>query len=113
VPSVTEKARLPAFNSRVTNRARNYFFYIMASRSRTLYCGVTSNLVNRVWQHKAKEFDGFTAKYNIERLVLFERYGYTQCDQSREAGKALASREEAVADRTAESNLARPERRVV
>ena len=58
----------------MTNRARNYSFYIMASRSRTLYCGVTSNLLKCVWEHKTKQCDGFTAKYNIERLVLAERY---------------------------------------
>ncbi len=48
--------------------------YILASRSRTLYVGVTSKLHKRVWQHKDKVFDGFTAKYNIDRLVYFENY---------------------------------------
>lgn len=48
--------------------------YILASRSRTLYVGVTSNLHKRVWQHKNKVFDGFTSKYNIVRLVYFENY---------------------------------------
>ncbi len=48
--------------------------YILASRSRTLYVGVTSKLHKRVWQHKNKVFDGFTAKYNIDRLVYFENY---------------------------------------
>ncbi len=42
---------------------RRYFTYIMASRSHTLYIGVTSDLHKRVFQHKWKEHDGFTAKY--------------------------------------------------
>lgn len=49
--------------------------YILASqRSGTLYTGVTSDLVKRVWQHKNKVHDGFTAKYNIHMLVYFEAH---------------------------------------
>ena len=54
---------------------RSYCFYIMASRSKTLYCGFTSNLMKRVWQHKNHVFEGFTDQYKIERLVYYERYG--------------------------------------
>lgn len=50
----------------------SYFTYIMASRSHTLYIGVTSDLHKRVFQHKWKEHDGFTARYNCDRLVWFE-----------------------------------------
>jgi predicted GIY-YIG superfamily endonuclease len=53
-------------------REHSYFTYIMASRSHTLYIGVTSDLHKRVFQHKWKEHDGFTAKYNCDRLVWFE-----------------------------------------
>jgi putative endonuclease len=49
-----------------------YFTYIMASRSQTLYIGVTGNLHKCVFQHKWKEHHGFTAKYNCDRLVWFE-----------------------------------------
>jgi len=49
----------------------SYFTYIMASRSHTLYIGVTGNLLKRVFQHKGKEHEGFTAKYNCDRLVWF------------------------------------------
>ena len=52
----------------------SYFTYIMASRSHTLYVGVTGNLQKRVWEHKWKEHDGFTARYNCDRLVWFERF---------------------------------------
>jgi putative endonuclease len=52
-----------------------YCTYIMAGRSHTLYIGVTGNLLRRVFQHKWREHDGFTARYNCDRLVWFERYG--------------------------------------
>jgi len=51
-----------------------YFTYIMASRSHTLYIGVTGDLHKRVFEHKWKEHEGFTARYNCDRLVWFERY---------------------------------------
>jgi len=47
----------------------------MQSRSRrALYIGVTSNLEQRVFQHKHHDLEGFTSKYNVNRLVYFERY---------------------------------------
>ena len=52
----------------------SYFTYIMASRSRTLYVGVTGNLRKRVFEHKWKEHAGFTARYNCDRLVWFEGF---------------------------------------
>jgi putative endonuclease len=45
-------------------REQSYFTYIMASRSHALYIGVTSDLHRRVFQHKWREHEGFTAKYN-------------------------------------------------
>jgi putative endonuclease len=62
----------------------SYFTYIMASRSRTLYIGVTGNLQKRVFEHKWKEHEGFTARYNCDRLVWFERHGYVQQAIARE-----------------------------
>jgi putative endonuclease len=52
----------------------SYFTYIVASRSHTLYVGVTGDLHKRVFQHKWKERDGFTEKYNCNRLVWFESH---------------------------------------
>jgi putative endonuclease len=49
-----------------------HYVYIMASASRVLYVGVTSNLHRRVWAHKQKFIDGFTKRYNITRLVYYE-----------------------------------------
>ncbi len=51
------------------------YIYILASKPNgTLYIGVTSNLVQRIWQHKNKQVKGFTEKYNIDRLVYFEQH---------------------------------------
>ena len=50
----------------------SYFTHAIASRRPTLYIGVTSDLHKRVFQHKWRERDGFTAKYNCDRLVWFE-----------------------------------------
>jgi putative endonuclease len=62
----------------------SYFTYIMASRSRTLYIGVTGDLQKRVFEHKWKEHDGFTARYNCDRLVWFERHQDVQKAIARE-----------------------------
>jgi len=51
---------------------KQYYVYIMSSRSRNLYTGVTNNLERRVWQHKNGLLKGFTSQYRIERLVYFE-----------------------------------------
>ena len=49
--------------------------YILASdRNGTLYVGVTSNLIGRVHQHRAKDTDGFTKRYGVARLVWFETH---------------------------------------
>lgn len=49
--------------------------YIMTNYSKNLYIGVTSNLKNRVFQHKNKLVEGFTKKYNIDKLVYYEQGG--------------------------------------
>ncbi len=54
--------------------AENIFYvYILSSKSRRIYIGVTNNLERRVWEHKNKLTDGFTKKYKIDRLVYFEQ----------------------------------------
>lgn len=53
---------------------RVYFTYIVASKSRILYIGVTGDLFVRVLQHKLKINEGFSATYNCDRLVFFEQF---------------------------------------
>src|SRR5216117_2420278 len=54
---------------------RTYHVYIIASRSRVLYTGVTNDLARRVYEHKRGLTPGFTSRYHITRLVYFEEYG--------------------------------------
>ena len=49
-----------------------FFVYILASRSRVLYTGVTRDLLRRVYQHRNAEVPGFSRKYRVNRLVYFE-----------------------------------------
>jgi putative endonuclease len=52
-----------------------YYVYILASRKHgTLYIGVIRDLVRRVHEHKTKAVPGFTTKYGVDKLVLFEIY---------------------------------------
>jgi putative endonuclease len=51
---------------------RQYLVYVLASRSRVLYVGVTNDLERRVFEHKQKLVPGFTAEYDVDRLVFFE-----------------------------------------
>ncbi|MGH7095632.1 MAG: GIY-YIG nuclease family protein, partial [Stellaceae bacterium] len=81
--------RDPRFNRRVDDKGvpafagttpvgpfpmeKRFFVYMLASRLRgTLYIGVTSDLLKRVWEHKQKAVPGFTARYGVDRLVWFE-----------------------------------------
>ena len=52
---------------------KQFYVYIMASRRNgTLYIVVTSDLIKRIWQHKEKNIEGFTCKYDVGLLVYFQ-----------------------------------------
>ncbi len=52
-----------------------YHVYIVTNKKYgTLYIGVTSNLIERIYQHKSKLFKGFSAKYNLDKLVYCESF---------------------------------------
>lgn len=51
------------------------YVYVLASqRNGTLYVGSTTNLVQRIWQHKNKVIEGFTAKYDVNKLVYYQEF---------------------------------------
>lgn len=54
---------------------KRYFVYLATNFTNSvIYTGVTSNLTKRIYQHKNKIYDGFTAKYYVNKLVYFEEY---------------------------------------
>lgn len=55
-------------------KQHNYYVYIMASESRVVYIGVTSDLEKRVQEHKLGVLQGFTRKYHCKRLVYYEYF---------------------------------------
>lgn len=72
----------------LSNMAENVtqgYTYILTNKNMSvLYCGVTSNLERRLWEHKSKIYGGFTEKYNVDRLVYFEVHDDIEFAISRE-----------------------------
>ncbi len=53
----------------------NFCIYILTNKNNSvLYVGVTNNLARRIWEHKSKLIEGFTKKYNVNKLVYFESF---------------------------------------
>jgi putative endonuclease len=53
---------------------RGYVYILTNQPFGTLYIGVTSDLVKRIWEHKQKLVDGFSKKYGLDQLVYYEAY---------------------------------------
>ncbi len=85
-----EEARRADEGSHPTGPARysipmhQYHVYILATRGRVLYVGVTNDLRRRVLEHKAHLAPGFTQRYNVDRLVYFETTANVQAALARE-----------------------------
>ena len=64
-----------AISSELTSTLKQYFVYIASNKdNNVLYTGVTNNLERRMSQHKNKTLGGFTAKYNVNKLVYYEEF---------------------------------------
>ena len=63
---------------------RCYFVYILASLRGILYVGLTDDIRKRMNEHKGGVFDGFTKKYEVDRLMYFETYGGPKLAAQRE-----------------------------
>ena len=64
---------------------KQFYVYILSSkRNGTLYVGVTSNLPQRIWQHKNNEAVGFTCKYGVKELLYFEEHQTAESGITRE-----------------------------
>ena len=79
-------------------RSHNYFVYIITNKNHTvLYTGVTNDLENRLWEHKHKINKGsFTARYNVEKLLYFERYPHIEEAIAREKQIKAGSRKKKI-----------------
>ena len=77
-------------------RDHEYYVYILCSRSRTIYIGVTNDLLARIRQHRAGKADSFTQKYKIHRLVHYERFHYINDAIAREKYLKHFTREEKI-----------------
>jgi putative endonuclease len=62
----------------------NFYVYILSSKSRTLYIGITNGLRKRVLEHRERKPVSFTTRYKITRLVYFERFQYVDNAIARE-----------------------------
>ncbi len=54
------------------NNKKGYIYILCNKQNGTLYVGVTSDLIKRVYEHKNKFVDGFSKKYNTDKLVYYE-----------------------------------------
>ena len=67
--------RFDGVNDRKISQMKQGFVYLMTNKNNTtIYVGITTNLIQRVYQHKSKIYKGFTSKYNCLKLVYFEEY---------------------------------------
>ncbi len=53
---------------------KSYVYILFNKRNGTLYTGVTSDLIKRIYEHKNKIFEGFTSKYGVDKLGYYEEY---------------------------------------
>ena len=62
-----------------------YYIYILTNKTnKVLYVGVTNNLPRRLYEHQNKLIDGFTKRYNLNKLVYFEEYSEIEMAIARE-----------------------------
>jgi len=65
-------------------REYQFYVYILSSQSRNLYIGMTNDLIRRIAEHREMKPGAYTAQYNIQRLVYFERFQYVRNAIARE-----------------------------
>jgi len=75
---------------------RGYIYILTNKNNTTLYTGVTSNLPKRVYEHKNKAVDGFTKKYNLDKLVYYEIFDEVATAIAREKQIKAGSRKKKI-----------------
>lgn len=81
------KQSLSFRGKRGISRLKAYYVYILASKTGTLYVGVTDDLRRRILEHKTGLINGFTKKYNIDRLIYSDEF--SDINQAIEAEKKI------------------------
>jgi putative endonuclease len=90
-----------------TRTGRDYYVYILASKSGVLYIGVTNDLQRRIFEHRQQLIPGFTGKYHVTRLLYFESFGdIRDAIAPRETAQGLATAEENHSHSIYEPNVA-------
>jgi len=75
---------------------KGYVYLMMNKRNTVIYAGVTSNLKKRIYEHKQKLIDGFTKKYNVDKLVYCEIFNDIQSAIEREKQIKAGSRKKKI-----------------
>lgn len=70
MPRLLAKSR----NDEEENKTKAYIYILFNKRNGTLYTGVTSDLLKRIYEHKNKIFEGFSSKYGVDKLGYYEEY---------------------------------------
>ena len=71
---IASVARQSRKDTGMENTKQSYVYILFNKRNGTLYTGVTSNLIKRVYEHKDKLTEGFTSKYGVDKLGYYEVY---------------------------------------
>lgn len=72
---------------------KSYYIYILTNKNNSvLYVGVTKDIVRRIWEHKSKLIEGFTKKYNVDKLVYYEKFNDPNSAIAREKQLKAGSR---------------------
>ena len=79
------------------HRQYHFWVYILSSRSRNLYVGMTNDLIRRIAEHRDGVPDTYTARYQIHRLVYFEYFQYVRSAIAREKHLKHWTREQKIA----------------
>ncbi len=76
---------------------KSYYVYILTNKNNTvLYTGIINSLIRRIWEHKTKLIDGFTKRYNVEKLVYYETFNNPQDAIKREKQIKAGSRKKKI-----------------
>ncbi len=78
-------------------KMKSYYTYILTNKNNSvLYVGVTNNIVRRIWEHKSILIEGFTKKYNLDKLVYSEKFDDPNSAIAREKQLKAGSRKKEI-----------------